>query len=69
MDLEYSLNIATVIALLIGGIIFIYEGFNYMNIKNSNNKLPTKLYVAGILTVILGIISITLGIIHYVFWM
>lgn len=69
MDLEYLLNIFTVVSLLLGGLIFIYQGFNYISIKNSNTKMPTKLLVAGILTIILGFVSILFGILHYYFWM
>lgn len=69
MDFEYLLNILTVVSLLLGGLIFIYQGYNYINIKNNNDKLPTKLLVAGILTIILGFVSIIFGILHYYFWM
>ena len=69
MDIEYLLNILTVASLLIGGLIFIYQGADYINIKKNNDKMSTKLAVAGILTIILGIVSIIFGLMHYFLWM
>jgi hypothetical protein len=69
MDIEYLLNILTVVSLLVGGLIFIYQGYYYIDMRKQNDKLPTKLLVAGILTIILGFVSIIFGILHYYFWM
>lgn len=69
MDIEYFLNIATVLSLIIGGLIIVYQGINYIQIQKQENKFPVKLFVTGILTVILGIVSIIFGVLHYLFWM
>ena len=69
MDLEYLLNVATVASLLLGGLIFLYQGADYIRIKKNDNKIPDKMYVAGVMTIILGIVSIIFGIIHYFFFM
>lgn len=69
MDLEYLLNIATVLSLIIGGLIIVYQGINYIQIQRNESKFPVKLFITGLLTLILGIVSIIFGVVHYLFWM
>lgn len=68
MDLELSLNIITIASLILGGLIFLYQGVDYINIKKNDPKIPNKMYVAGIFTVILGFVSIAFAIVHYFFF-
>lgn len=69
MTFEFFLNILVIASLMLGGLIFLFQGANYIKIKNNDSKIPNKLYVAGVFTVILGIISILFGILHYFFFM
>lgn len=69
MDIEYLLNILTVASLLIGGLIFIYQGFDYISITKNNKTKSAKLIVAGVLTIVLGFVSIIFGLVHYFIWM
>ena len=55
------------IALLVTGAIFIYEGIKYINMKQSNPELSDKLYVAGVFALVLGIIEVAFGVYH--FWL
>jgi len=70
MDLEYFLNITTVLSLIIGGLIIVYQGINYIQLQKSDDqKRLVKLFVVGVLTIILGALSILFGVLHYLFWM
>jgi hypothetical protein len=69
MDIEYVLNIATVASLLLGGLIFLYQGADYIRMKKNDRKIPDKMYAAGVLTIILGVLSIIFGIVHYFYFM
>lgn len=69
MTFEYFLNILVIASLMLGGLIFLFQGANYIKLKQNDPKIPDKIYVAGIFTIILGIISILFGIVHYFFFM
>lgn len=64
---ELIVNRISMIALLVTGAIFIYEGIKYINMKQKNPNLSDKLYVAGSLALILGIIEVAFGVYH--FWL
>lgn len=64
-SLEYILNRASMVALIIAGIIFIYQGLMYIKMKNNNPDLPDKLYVAGSLTLFIGVVEILFGVAHF----
>jgi len=62
--LEYLLNRASMVALLIAGGIFIYEGIVYMMIKKQHPEYPSKLITAGVLAIVLGVIEVVFGVWH-----
>lgn len=65
VNAEYWLNRVSMVCLLGGGLFFIYEGAQYIDMKRQNpNKVPDKMYVAGIFTIILGLVSIGFGLFH-----
>ena len=66
-SLEYILNRASMIALLVAGIIFIYEGIKYFKMKKENPEIPDKIYAAAVLALIIGLAEVGFGIAH--FWM
>lgn len=51
-------------SLLLGGSIMIYEGVQYIKLKQSNPSISSKIYVAAILAIILGVAEIFFGIYH-----
>jgi hypothetical protein len=66
MTLEDILNKLSMIALLAGGVYFIYEGASYIALRNNDpKKYPEKMVVAGSFTIVLGIVSIGFGIWHF----
>lgn len=65
--MEKILNRASMISLIVAGIVFIYEGAKYFNMKKQNPDIPDKIYVAAVLCIIIGIIEIIFGIAHL--WM
>lgn len=65
MNSEYLLNRISMISLLAGGAFFIYEGASYISMKRQNpDKIPDKIYAAGVFTILLGIVSIIFGLVH-----
>lgn len=67
MNSELILNRVSMIALLVTGAIFIYEGIKYITMKQSNPDLSDKLYVAGTFALVLGVLEVGFGIYH--FWL
>ena len=65
MNLEYILNRASMVALLIAGVIFLYEGVKYIKMKQDNPEIPDKIYAAAILAMVVGIAEIIFGIAHF----
>ena len=63
--MEKTLLIISMVVLIVTGIIFIIEGISYLRLKKQNPQIPNKLYVAGILAIILGIIDIIFGGLHW----
>ena len=61
------LNRISMIALLVTGAVFIYQGIKYINMKQTNPELSDKLYVAGVFALVLGIVEVAFAIYH--FWM
>jgi len=67
MDAELMINRISMISLLVTGAIFLYEGIKYYQMKQMNPALPDKLYIAAILSIILGIVEIGFAIAHFFF--
>jgi len=66
MNYEYLINRISMVSLIAGGMFFIYEGVTYMNMKRDNpDKVPDKIYAAGVFTILLGIVSIAFGALHF----
>jgi hypothetical protein len=64
---EIILNRISMVALLIAGVIFIYEGARYVRMKKSNDDIPDKIYAAAVFAIVLGIFEIAFAIWH--FWL
>lgn len=54
-------------ALIFAGVYFIIEGSRYIALKRKNPQYSDKMYVAGVLTIILGVISLAFAILHFYF--
>ena len=68
MSVELILNRVSMIALVVAGIFFLYEGGVLIDSHRQNpQRIPAKVAVAGTLTIILGIISIGFAILHFFF--
>jgi len=65
--MEKLMNRLSMIALLVAGIIFLFEGIKYVQMKKTNPSLPDKLYAAAVLAIILGIIEIAFAVAHFWF--
>lgn len=64
---EVLLNQVSSIALIVGGVFFIYEGAVLIDMHRSNpSKVPSKVAVAGSLTIFLGVLSLAFVGIHMV---
>lgn len=64
MTSEKFVNRLSMISLIIAGTIFVYEGIKYIYMKKNNPNLSDKVYVAGVLALVLGIIEIAFGVYH-----
>lgn len=62
---EKALNRVSMVALVIGGGFFIYEGAVLIDMHRSNpSKVPKRIAVAGALTVFLGVLSLAFVLLH-----
>lgn len=65
---ELILNRVSMALLIAGGLFFIYEGSMLVEMhRDSPDKIPPKVAVAGSLTIFLGIISIAFAVLHLFF--
>lgn len=63
--LEMILNRASIIALIVAGVFFIYEGAVLVDMHRSNpRQVPAKIAVAGSLTIFLGVLSLAFVAVH-----
>ena len=54
------------ITLFIFGVYFIYEGGRLMNMKKTNpDKIPDRIYVVAVFTIVLGVISLIFAFAHF----
>lgn len=65
---ELILNRVSMALLVAGGLFFIYEGSTLVEMhRDSPDKIPPKVAVAGSLTILLGVISIAFAVLHLFF--
>ena len=64
VSVELILNRLSMVSLITAGIVFIYEGAKYFNMKKQNPDIPEKIYVAAIMCIVVGVIEIVFGIGH-----
>lgn len=63
---EWMLNRLSMFVLFVAGIFFIVEGARYIDMKRqSPQKIPDKIYAAGVLTILLGIMSLGFSLLHF----
>lgn len=65
MKSEDTIKYASMAILLGTGAIMIYEGANYIKMKQANPNISDKIYFAAVLAILLGIAEIAFGIYHF----
>lgn len=65
---EKLLNRVSMLSLIAAGIFFIYEGSILVEMhRDSPSKIPSKVAVAGALTIFLGVLSLGFALVHLFF--
>lgn len=68
LSTEKLLNRVSVICMIVGGVFFLYEGGILLDMHRSNpEKVPSKVAVAGTLTILLGVVSLLFAFLHFIF--
>lgn len=63
-NIEWFLNRFSMVSLIIAGLIFIYQGLLYINMKKKNPDISDKIHIAAAFAILLGIAEIIFGIAH-----
>ena len=64
---DKTIVIVSSVALIVAGLVFIYEAIRYYQMKAEQPDIPDKIYLAASLALLIGIIDIIFGIAHFFF--
>lgn len=67
MSLSHGVLYAAMAFVIATGIILIYEGIRYIQMKKKNPSFPNTMYVAASLSIIVGVVDIAFGVAHFWF--
>ena len=62
---KQTIKYASMTILFVTGAIMIYEGSNYIKMKQANPNISDKIYAAAVLAILLGVAEITFGVFHF----
>lgn len=64
MNIYTYLKYLSMFLLFLFGLLLILQGISYIQTAKDNQELPRKIYVVGILFIIVGVFDITIGLLH-----
>ena len=59
-----TLKYASMISVIIFGLLLVYQGIVYLKIRSENSDMPGKLIFVAVLFISVGIIDILIGVAH-----
>lgn len=59
-----TLKYASMISVIIFGLLLVYQGIVYWKIRSENNDMPGKMTLLAVLFIVVGIIDILIGVAH-----
>lgn len=64
-NVEWFLNRFSMISLVIAGLVFVYQGMVYIDMKKKNPDISDKIHIAAAFAILLGVAEIAFGIAHF----
>ena len=61
---EKTANVISMVATLVAGVLFIFQGFRFLNMKARQPELSGRVYTFAVVCFVVGIFDIIVGIAH-----